>query len=162
MKQEVSSAVNFLSGYLLSNTELSQDQIELFRDNLEYLITERFQNHWHPNSPLKGNAFRCLNVDSTAVDPVIVKASYASGISPLQFQQLFPDGLALWIDPRDVCYRIGKRLAIKTIYGHTDQPIFATNPFKQCSPKTNYNSYNRSQYQWHSPQYPYMQTTQVY
>lgn len=161
MKQEVSSAVNFLTDYLSSNTELSHDQIELFGDNLEYLITERFQNHWHPNSPLKGNAYRCLNVDSTTVDPVIVKASYACGISPSKFQELFPDGLALWIDPRDVCYRIGKRLAIKTIYGHSDQASYTSTPYQHCSPSANY-SYYKNQYNWYNSQYPYLQTTQVF
>lgn len=161
MKQEISSAVDFLSQYLLSNTKLSPDKIGLFRDNLEFLITERFQNHWHPSSPLKGNAYRCLNVDSTAVDPLIVKASHGSGISPLKFQELFPDGLALWIDPRDVCYRIGKRLTIKTIYGHTDEVSYPSSPYVYCSPKANY-TWKNPKYNWSSPQYPYFQTTQVY
>merc|ERR1712212_1365947 len=76
MRDEVNSAVNFLSNYLSTKPGLSFEQIELFRDNLVFLITERFQNHWHPSKPLKGNAYRCLNVDSTTVDPVIVKASF--------------------------------------------------------------------------------------
>ncbi|EDO43445.1 predicted protein, partial [Nematostella vectensis] len=106
MKNEVSSAVNFVVSNL-TNTSLSSEQVGQFKENLEQLITERFQDHWHPNKPLKGNAYRCLNVDTTAIDPLLVKASLASGFSPLKLQEVFPDGLALWIDPEDVCCRVG-------------------------------------------------------
>ena len=167
MKEEINSAVKFLTQFL-SQTELSPDQIAVFRDNLSFLITERFQNHWHPSSPLKGNAYRCLNVDSTTVDPLIMKASYTSGISPSKFQALFSDGLALWIDPRDVCYRLGKRPVITTIYGHTDEVSFASNPYN-CSPRGNYNTYNLQHLQHKSQKYPtwnsqfsYMQATEVF
>lgn len=178
MKDEVRSAVNFLKEHLETTTSLSPKHIDLFRDNLEYLMIERFQNHWHPEKPLKGNAFRCLNVDSTAIDPLLVKASTASGISPLTFQQMFPDGLALWIDPMDVCCRIGKRPVIRTIYGNgwvnnskgrdqLNHINLKSSPY-QCSfekrPRNPYN-YRRDfipNYQgWNNNQFNYL-TAQVY
>ncbi|XP_032241044.1 protein BTG1 [Nematostella vectensis] len=142
MKNEVSSAVNFVVSNL-TNTSLSSEQVGQFKENLEQLITERFQDHWHPNKPLKGNAYRCLNVDTTAIDPLLVKASLASGFSPLKLQEVFPDGLALWIDPEDVCCRVG-RIPIRTIYGHRSSPTF-TPPPRRHQPFTPIN-FNTSPY----------------
>lgn len=162
MKQEISSAVTFLVEFLSSKKELSYEQIELFRCSLEAYMTHKFKNHWHPESPLKGNAFRCLNVDSTAVDPLLRQAACTSQFSPSYFQELFPDGLALWVDPKDVCCRIGKRFTINTIYKQIEEPTYPTTTHLNCSPKANYAFKKNPKYNWYSPQYSYFQTTQVY
>lgn len=116
MKDEVRSAVNFLQKQLDTNPSLSNAQTKNFRDILERLVTEKFQNRWHPNKPLKGNAYRCINVERTHIDPLLVKAAENAGISLLDVMSLFPDGFALWIDPDDVSVRFGTRGSICPIY----------------------------------------------
>lgn len=110
MKEEVSSAVNFLSKLLATRPSVTGAQCSLFRDNLERLLTAKFENHWHPSKPLRGNAFRCLNIDTVTntIDPVLVKAAKISEVSPVCLPQVFPDGLDLWIDPGDVSCRVGR------------------------------------------------------
>lgn len=108
MKDEVRSAIKFLTEVLSRNSKVNQEQIQTFQDTLEGLIIARFENHWHPNKPLKGNAFRYINIEMTGIDPVLLKATKASGISPSVLLEIFPGGLALWIDPGEVPCRIGK------------------------------------------------------
>ena len=117
MKDEVRSAVNFLQKQLNTSSSLSSEQTKKFRDTLENLVTDKFQNHWHPNKPLKGNAYRCINIERTQIDPLLVRAAEEANISLLEFVSLFPDGFALWIDPDDVSVRFGTRGSICPIYG---------------------------------------------
>lgn len=108
MKEEVGTAIKFLSENLLRNSVVSEEQVKIFRGTLEHLMVTKFHNHWHPDKPLKGNAFRCLNIDNTALDPVLLTATKASGILPTVLLEIFPGGLALWVDPGEVSCRIGK------------------------------------------------------
>lgn len=108
MKDEVRTAITFLSGLLIRNCKVNEEQVQTFRDTLEHLMMTKFENHWHPSKPLKGNAFRCLNIDNTAIDPVLLSATKASAILPGVLLEIFPGGLALWVDPGEVSCRIGK------------------------------------------------------
>jgi len=124
MKDEVASAAKFLSDTVAKHNELSEEHGELFRTTLEMLMSQRFQNHWHPEKPLKGNAFRCLNInqEECCIDPLLKEAASESLIDDDDLTNSFPDGLALWIDPFDVSYRMG-RAPICSIYRKT-------NPYK--------------------------------
>jgi len=138
MKEEVRSAVNFLKKQLDTRPSLSNEQTKNFSDILERLVTKKFQNHWHPNKPLKGNAYRCINVDRTHVDPVLVKAAEEASISLLDVMSLFPDGFALWIDPDDVSIRFGTRGSICPIYGkgiRKSESMEQRQTFQQRSPR---------------------------
>lgn len=110
MKEEVRSAVDFFALCLQSRASLTREQIEMFKGSMEQAILEKFKNHWHPTKPLKGNAFRCINIDNVTnmVDPILVEAAETSKIKLGEIQVLFPEGLDLWIDPDDVSFRIGK------------------------------------------------------
>ena len=122
MKVEVRSAITFLTEVLLRNSKVNEEQANKFKAILEQLMITKFQNHWHPNKPLKGNAFRCLNIDTTAIDPVLLTATEASGISPTVLLDVFPGGLALWVDPGDVSCRIGKG-SICPLYGEQNTQL---------------------------------------
>jgi len=132
MKDEVRTAVNFLQKQLDTVPSLSSEQTKKFRDTLEELVTVKFQNHWHPKKPLKGNAYRCINVDRTQVDPLLVKAADEASISLLDFMTLFPDGFALWIDPDDVSVRFGQRGSVCPIFG---KELRKTESFQQTQQK---------------------------
>lgn len=179
MKEEVCSAIKFLSQVLSRNSKVNQEHIQTFNDTLEQLIIARFENHWHPNKPLKGNAFRCINIDElTGIDPVLLKATKASGISPSVLLEIFPGGLALWIDPGEVSCRIGKG-SICPIYcknpqqqqqqqlssNHSQrylQPLYLNSGYRQCSqssykeklfPRNFNNKENFDRYHWVSKDY---------
>ena len=173
MKDEVRSAIKFLTEVLSRNSKVNQGQIQTFKDTLEQLIIARFENHWHPNKPLKGNAFRCINIETTGIDPVLLKATKASGISPSVLLEIFPGGLALWIDPGEVSCRIGKG-SICPLYCNTPQqqsssrserplqPVYFNSTYRQCSqssfqqtlfPRIQSNKENFDRYHWVSKDY---------
>ena len=111
MKEEVQSAAHFVCEKLKENSHLSDEQCELFRTTLEELMLKRFENHWHPDKPLKGNAYRCINInhEECVLDPMLNEAAMESFIDVEDLRTTFPDGLALWVDPYDVSYRLGRR-----------------------------------------------------
>ena len=185
MKDEVRSGINFLSEVLLRSPTVNEEQVQKFKDALEQLITSKFENHWHPNKPLRGNAFRCINIEETAIDPVLLEATKASGIPPALLLQMFPGGLALWIDPGEVSCRIGKG-SICPLYGQKDlpsseqnatpnhhqplQPLFFNSNFRKCSqssysqslfPRYRNNKENYERYHWVSRNYS-KRTTEVF
>lgn len=149
MKAEVRSAIKFLSEVLLRNSKVNQEQVQKFKDILEQLMITKFQNHWHPSKPLKGNAFRCLNIDTTAIDPVLETATKASGILPTVLLDIFPGGLALWVDPGEVSCRIGKGSICPLYSGQNNQQLQQSNSpqrplqqfnfsYRQCSSQSNF------------------------
>lgn len=150
MKDEVRTAIKFLSEVLLRNSKVNEEQVQKFKDTLEQLMITKFQNHWHPSKPLKGNAFRCLNIDTTAIDPVLLTATKASGILPTVLLEVFPGGLALWVDPGEVSCRIGKG-SICPLYGGLTNTLQQSNSrtpqrplqhfnanYRQCSSQSNF------------------------
>lgn len=177
MKDEVRCAIKFLSEVLLRSSKVNEEQVKKFKDTLEQLMITKFQNHWHPSKPLKGNAFRCLNIDTTAIDPVLLTATKASGILPTVLLEIFPGGLALWVDPGEVSCRIGKG-SICPLFGgqnanfqqqsnsQTSQrpPLQHFNSsYRQCSSQSNFkqtlfpryqgNKENFERYHWVSKDY---------
>lgn len=120
MREEVDKACEFLCSNLRSNsyTIVTEEQMRTFRTVLKDLIIDKFTNHWHPDKPLRGNGFRCINIDkdSQMVDPMLVKATEVSSIPTGLLLSTFRSGLALWIDPGDVSYRTGRSSAIIPLF----------------------------------------------
>eukprot|EP00112_Aurelia_sp_Birch-Aquarium-sp1_P009668 Seg2105.2 transcript_id=Seg2105.2/GoldUCD/mRNA.D3Y31 product="Protein BTG1" protein_id=Seg2105.2/GoldUCD/D3Y31 len=146
MKDEVKSAAQFVCDKLKEKDFLSDEQCELFKTTLEELMLQRFDNHWHPEKPLKGNAYRCLNInhEECVLDPMLKQAAIESFIDLDDLRGIFPNGLALWVDPFDVSYRLGngRKAAIC--------PIFKRyNPYKappQGHQRKTYGVQNQHQY----------------
>jgi protein Tob/BTG len=108
MRQEVLSAVNFISGLLRHRKTLIPDEIDRFSNCLFKVLMTRYSNHWFPEHPFKGSAFRCIRIVKRKLDPVVVLAATDAGISESRLQELLPSELTLWVDPNDVCYRFGE------------------------------------------------------
>lgn len=71
----------------------------------------RFENYWYLKKLLKGNVFRCINIDELiGIDLVLLIVMKVSGILFLVLLEFFLGGLVLWIDLGDVFCRIGKGL----------------------------------------------------
>lgn len=108
MRQEVFSAVSFLSGLLRHRKALTPDELDRFSSCLFNVLTTRYSNHWFPEHPFKGSAFRCIRIVKRTLDPVVVSAAVEAGIAESRLQQLLPNELTLWVDPDEVSYRFGE------------------------------------------------------
>ncbi|XP_041350226.1 protein BTG2-like [Gigantopelta aegis] len=114
MKNEIRSATDFLSN-LLRAQNVSADKIENFRTTLQNVMTEHYLNHWFPETPCKGSGYRCLRINYK-MDPLIKQAAESCGVSMEMIRQLLPKELTMWVDPREVAYRIGENGSIGMLY----------------------------------------------
>lgn len=118
MRVEVTSAANFLVRLLRLNKEsacLSDQQLEVFRSSLIDTLRIRYQEHWFPEKPCRGSGYRCIRINGK-MDPVVAQAGCLVGIPGHYLHSLFPSELTMWIDPREVSYRIGENGSICVLY----------------------------------------------
>jgi protein Tob/BTG len=119
MKQEILSAVNFISGLLRRRKSLATDELERFSRSLYQVLLARYSDHWFPNQPCKGSAFRCIRIVEKRMDPVVSLAASDSGIAESRLQELLPSELTMWVDPNDVSYRFGEEGSIGVLLDAT-------------------------------------------
>lgn len=107
MKLEVQHAVDFLITLLKKKCK-NMTKVEHFRREITNLLFQHISEHWYPQNSLQGSAYRCIRVQCLKIDPIVLKAAQASGFNNKLFSNIFPEDFCLWIDPYDVCYRIGE------------------------------------------------------
>ncbi|KAK6177344.1 hypothetical protein SNE40_015463 [Patella caerulea] len=110
MKDEIKSAAEFLSS-LLNSSKVSKEIVQKFHNILVQILCSRYQNHWFPEKPFKGSGYRCIRINHK-MDPVLKEAGLASGLHDSVLNTHLPQELTMWIDPRDVSYRIGENGSI--------------------------------------------------
>lgn len=115
MQKEIDSAVQFICG-LLRARSLSLNLIEAFSTVLCEVMCKRYSGHWFPDKPSKGSAFRCMRIHDHIIDPLILEAGKKAGLSSVQLLKLLPNQLTVWVDPKEVAYRIGEDGSIGIIY----------------------------------------------
>lgn len=83
---------------------LTQEQVQEFSRKLTTVLQNRFRNHWYPDRPTRGQAYRCIRINENCnLDTTIAKACQESNI---QYESLrLPVELTLWIDPNEVTCR---------------------------------------------------------
>jgi len=108
MLKEVKSAVQLLVHILSINNAIAKSKLEKFSECLEKLLCLRYEEHWHPQKPFLGSAYRCIRITHTIMDNVIEKAATMSGLTFADLYKSLPQDFTLWIDPADVSYRIGE------------------------------------------------------
>ncbi|XP_072011054.1 protein BTG3-like [Engystomops pustulosus] len=125
MHLEVKAAVNFLVKILSLKETLHPDQLEALGKNLICLLCEKFQGHWYPDKPARGQAFRCIRINPWQyADDSILQACVKTGI---KYSKLpLPEEITLWIDPFEVCGRFGEHTEYFTIA--TFDPVVETEP----------------------------------
>lgn len=58
MKEEVEIGVRFISRLVNQNDKLAKRQVQHFGESLVTVLCERYSEHWYPENPLKGQAYR--------------------------------------------------------------------------------------------------------
>lgn len=115
MKKEVKSAVDFLSNILRTSKYVNEQQVQVFNDNLQDLLSLKYENHWFPAKPCRGSGFRCIRINHN-MDPLILQAGKTCGLTESAILSYFPKELTIWVDPLDVSYRIGENGSIGILY----------------------------------------------
>ncbi|XP_048508929.1 protein Tob1 isoform X3 [Athalia rosae] len=119
MHIEVQVALNFVISYLYN--KLPRRRVNIFGEELEKALKDKFKGHWYPEKPFKGSAFRCLKTGDP-VDPVLERAAKESGVPIQDILENLPAELAVWVDPGEVSYRIGEKGAVKILYSEAADP----------------------------------------
>ncbi|KAJ8412215.1 hypothetical protein AAFF_G00144820 [Aldrovandia affinis] len=115
MVLEVTAAAGFVSRLLRTRGLLNEEQLQFFADGLQQTLSEHYQHHWFPDRPQKGSGYRCIRINHE-MDPIISKAAGRTGLSSQELFGLLPKELTLWVDPYEVCYRIGEDGSICVLY----------------------------------------------
>jgi hypothetical protein len=111
MLEEIESAANFLTRLIAKSNNssllITQESIDSFSRKLCQLLEEKFRDHWFPEKPIKGQAYRCIRInENNRRDPIVEKACNECGI---RYDELkLPLELTLWVDPNEVTCRFGE------------------------------------------------------
>lgn len=119
MHIEVQVALNFVISYLYN--KLPRRRVNIFGEELEKALKDKFQGHWYPDKPFKGSAFRCIKTGDP-VDKVLERAARESGVTIQDILENLPQELAVWVDPGEVSYRIGEKGAVKILFSEKGDP----------------------------------------
>ena len=117
MRNELQSAVDFLTDLLAK--KVTEKKSEFFRQTLHRELVSHYQNHWFPEKPFKGSAYRCIRINHK-MDPIIQKAGTNCGFTESELFALLPNEFTMWVDPREVSYRIGEEGSIGVVYTSED------------------------------------------
>ena len=106
MKCEIDSAVDFLSSILRTagplGSPLGSDQLTAFRRCLGAALAQRYRDHWFPDRPQRGSAYRCVRIVNRRLDRLLASAALAAGVPEPLLERLLPAELTLWVDPNEV------------------------------------------------------------
>jgi len=103
MHLEVQVALNFFISHLYN--KLPRRRVNLFGEELERALKMKFANHWYPDKPMKGSAYRCLKT-GRPTDPVLERAAQEANVSINDILENLPIDMSVWIDPGEVTYSI--------------------------------------------------------
>lgn len=123
MHIEVQVALNFVISYLYN--KLPRRRVNIFGEELEKALKDKFRGHWYPDRPCRGSAFRCLKTGGP-LDPVLERAARESGVPVRDVLEHLPRDLAVWVDP-------GKHYYLLSATGVREQTIHNTNAVTQIT-----------------------------
>uniref|UniRef100_A0A8C5I7H1 B-cell translocation gene 3 n=1 Tax=Gouania willdenowi TaxID=441366 RepID=A0A8C5I7H1_GOUWI len=102
MKSEIAVVVSFLKRLVKLKNKVEVEKMDLFAERLTVALQEKFEGHWVPEKPSKGQAYRCIRVNVFhKYDPELLRACRESGV---HYGDLgLPWEITLWVDPGEVC-----------------------------------------------------------
>lgn len=104
MLEEIRATVRFFSESM-DTTGLSPIQVHQFAESLSKALVEAYRGRWYPTQPVRGQALRCLRLDTQFeyCDKLLYRAADAAGIAALWKRYLAPSTrhglLTVWVDP---------------------------------------------------------------
>ncbi|XP_078740571.1 uncharacterized protein LOC144953807 [Lampetra fluviatilis] len=114
MREEIAAAVFFVTRLARRGERLDERRVARLTAKLTARLLDRYKNHWYPEQPSRGQAYRCLRMNSIkAVDPVLAAACEASGIAYAELG--LPRELTVWVDPGEVSCRYGEKSRAFTV-----------------------------------------------
>ena len=107
MERHVTEAAAFLTQLIVycNGPETIPDPKGLYVCLTE-LLTQKIRDHWYPDNPQRGQAYRCVILDKTTqvFDPLLTVALVLNNI---KFPYVnWPEDMTLWIDPDEVACTI--------------------------------------------------------
>ncbi|XP_049847935.1 protein BTG2-like [Schistocerca gregaria] len=94
---------------------LSNEQMELFRQNLASALVEKYRGHWDASEPTKGSAYRSILFDEFNCDRVLQAVARNTFIS--QFECRLPaEAVVMWVDPGAVTVKYLTSNKVKVVY----------------------------------------------
>ncbi|OCT73286.1 protein BTG3 [Xenopus laevis] len=122
MQEEVKLGASYIVRLLNRHQKLDSEQVERFTETLTNLLCDKFEGHWYPDTPQKGQAYRCIRIEqSHPVDDTVLQACIQSGLRCSQLA--LPRDMSLWIDPKEVSCRLGESCRPFIVKAPEDQKI---------------------------------------
>lgn len=118
MKNEIDSAVKFIANLLRG---MGCDRVDAFSQSLCQVLVSHYRDHWFPEKPCRGSAYRCIRVNNKRIDPLLASAVVRAGLAESVLLEHFPSELTVWVDPNEVSYRFGEDGSIGIIYEERGQ-----------------------------------------
>lgn len=106
---EVDTAARAIAAYLHE----PDAAIDTFVQVLTSTLNSKFQKHWWPATPSRGEGYRHLNCGYEQVDPAIAHALRVAGIP----MSRLPRDMSVWCDPGSVTTRVGSRPLTTVLVG---------------------------------------------
>ncbi|XP_069496814.1 protein BTG3-like [Ambystoma mexicanum] len=122
MKEQIALGVDYISKLINRHNKLDQEKMEKFEEKLTAILCEKYADHWYPENPIKGQAYRCIRINRKQhVDESLQKACSASGLAYSDLP--LPTELCLWIDPSEVSCRLGENSSHFTVTASEDKEV---------------------------------------
>jgi len=120
MRTEVEAAINFFAEKFFSDSRqerVGDEVITEIKNSLQELFCLHYDNHWYEDKPLKGSAYRCIQIiaNKRHIHPVLLKVFSQYNFTVKDLLLTFGKGISIWVDPGDVSCQIGNG-AIFPIY----------------------------------------------
>uniref|UniRef100_A0A8C5DCW5 Anti-proliferative protein domain-containing protein n=1 Tax=Gouania willdenowi TaxID=441366 RepID=A0A8C5DCW5_GOUWI len=81
MKSEIAAVVSFLKRLVKLKNKVEVEKMDLFAERLTVALQEKFEGHWVPEKPSKGQAYRCIRVNAFhKYDQELLRACSESGV----------------------------------------------------------------------------------
>lgn len=123
---EIGIAAEFIGQYLVDR--VTESALFQFKKSLGACMHTKYAHSWDYSLPIKGNAFRAVNIVDSRLDSLLLHALASAEIEVTG--DLFPASLVVWVDPLSVSYRIGDYGYAKYIYEYQTADITSLSNFE--------------------------------
>ncbi|XP_073511438.1 protein BTG4-like [Phyllobates terribilis] len=106
MRQELLTGVDYIKTVGNRFQKLDSAKMDIFGEHLTEILCKKYTGHWYPETPMKGQAYRCIRINGQDKDESILEAC---ALSQIRYYDLaLPKEFTVWIDPFEVSCRLGE------------------------------------------------------